>query len=325
MVELQADAARLNVQFQCGAPVLLQLHLHATVALSSLLAAAEASVAAAKGSSAATTCSLPTGLENPGVTELHAGQALSTPTQQKFAELPDESPELVLPPPVIVQEASGHPIMTPSSSSTSKRCLSSEALSASLPVAPQPATQKACSVESQGQEKDGSSGCWGSEATTVPVPTGEAIAGTIRTNPVFNVPALSMACSGAPESGDALTMINCELQRIASGWQKTRSQLTELREFQERCKERIMQRTAEGWDQPVASAGNAQAAREGEAVANMDGGSCGSSVSAPLAPPLPTAPLPPAPRTGELASSPSSKCTLSAIARERRGSHPPVR
>lgn len=223
------------------------------------------------------------------------------PPQQAFGDLPDESLELLLPPPVVVHEASGHPIMTPSSSSTSKRCLSSEA----------------CSVEPQGHEKGGSSGCWGSEATTMPVPTGEAIAGTIRTNPV---PA-----SGAHDSGDALTMINCELQRIASGWQKTRSQLSELREFQERCKERIMQRTADGWDQRVANEGGEQAAHDRDTVANpVDGGSCSSAVSTPPPPALPTAPLPPVPRTGKLASSPSSQCTLSAIAREHWGPGSPM-
>merc|ERR1719362_2518763 len=190
--------------------------------------------------------------------------------------------------------------MTPSSSSTSKRCLSSEA----------------GSVEPQGQEKDGSSGCWGSEATTVPVPSGEAIASAIRTNPVPSVSPLSTACNGVPDSGDALTMINCELQRIASGWQKTRSQLSELREFQERCKERIMQRTAEGLDQRVANEGGEQAARDGDAAANIvDGGSCSSAVSTPPPPALPAARLPPAPGTIKLASSPG---TLSAIARERR-------
>merc|ERR1712137_120468 len=114
------------------------------------------------------------------------GQTSSAQLQQSiFVELPDESPDLVLPPPVIVQEASGHPIMTPCSTSMLKRCLSSEA----------------GSVEPQGQEKDGSSGCWGSEATTVPVPSGEAIASAIRTNPVPSVSPLSTACNGVPDSG----------------------------------------------------------------------------------------------------------------------------
>jgi hypothetical protein len=114
--------------------------------------------------------------------------------------------------------------------------------------------------------------------------------------------------------------------------------LSELREFQERCKERIMQRTAEGCDQHIAHEGGeqvgtatlVQAARDRDPVANMVDGSRGNSAVTTSPPPaLPTAPLPPAPRTSKLGSPPSSRSTsagtLSAIARERRGSGSPVR
>merc|ERR1712129_533941 len=103
-------------------------------------------------------------------------------------------------------------------------------------------------------------------------------------------------------------------QRIASGWQKTRSQLSELREFQERCKERIMQRTAEGGDQRIAHEGGEQAARDRDPVANVvDGGRGNSAVTMSPPPALPTAPLPPAPRTSKLASPPSSRSTSCGV------------
>jgi hypothetical protein len=153
--------------------------------------------------------------------------------------------ELVLPPPTVIQEAEGHPIMVQSAPCSPRR----PSLRIDRPLA---STRSSTSSPDAGHiaydRNRGRSTSSGTEVAPAyepevsPPPT--AIVAMPPGQHGEDADEVSHEVSSVYDihdgnnSGEALSMISSELQRIASGWQRTRSQLSELREFQDRIRRR---------------------------------------------------------------------------------------